>query len=66
MIYLLADTVTGVWEVDTLDGEDCVILTQSDFYNALRTLQAGQLIGTQVYSEWYSRIDADYGVQFKQ
>jgi hypothetical protein len=66
MNYLLADTITGVWEVETLVGEDCLILNQEDFYDALRTLKDGEVIGAQVDCERYSKIDSEYGVQFLQ
>ena len=65
MNYLMADT-TGVWEVETLEVEDCEVLNQEDFLKALRTLKEGETIGAFVDAEFYIKIDAEYGVQFLQ
>lgn len=62
-IYLLANTVTGVWKVDSLDDEACEILDQSDFLESLHNLRPGDLIGTTVDAECYSAIDKAYGIQ---
>lgn len=66
MNYLLADTVTGVWEVSELEGENCQVLSQEDFFDSLKGLKDGELIGTKVDAEYYSKIDAEYGIQFIQ
>ncbi len=66
MNYLMADTATGVWEVETLDGEKCEILDKEDFLNALKSLKEGETIAAAVDSEFYSKIDAEYGIQFLQ
>lgn len=66
MNYLMADTATGVWEVETLEGEECEVLNQEDFLNALRTLKDGETIGAVVDAELYSKIDAEYKIQFLQ
>ena len=66
MNYLLADTVTGVWEVESLEGERCKQLSQELFLESLTNLRDGQTIGCAVDSEYYSTIDAEYGIQFSQ
>lgn len=66
MSYLMADTATGVWEVETLKGEECEVLNQEDFSNALRSLKNGEIIAATVDSEFYSKIDAEYKIQFLQ
>lgn len=65
MNHLLADTVTGVYEVETLDGEDCIVLDPDDFHQSLSSPFTGT-IGTTVNAEQYHRIDQDYGIQFIQ
>jgi len=66
MTYLLANTASGVWEVESLDGEDCLAVDQQSFFALLPVLKDGQLIGSQVDAEWYSKVDEHYGVQFLQ
>lgn len=66
MNYLMADTATGVWEVETLEGEACEVLSKEDFLNALRSLKDGETIATTVDAEFYSKIDAEYKIQFLQ
>jgi hypothetical protein len=66
MTYLLADTATGVYEVESLEDQGCEILSQEDFYSSLASIQDGEVIGAEVDAEWYSRIDADYQIQFAQ
>ena len=66
MTYLLADTANGVYEVESIEDQGCEILSQEDFYGSLASLQDGQVIGSEVNSEWYSRIDAEYQIHFAQ
>lgn len=66
MNYLMADTATGVWEVETLDGEECEVLNQEDFLNSLRSLKDGETIAAAVDAEFYSKIETEYKVQFLQ
>lgn len=60
MTYLLADTVTGVWEVPELEGEECEVLTQHEFLEALDGLKDSELIGCKAGCEYYAKIDAAY------
>lgn len=66
MAYLLANTVTGIWEVEELEGEDCEVLSQQEFYEALDSLENGKLIGCTADSEYCARFESEYGVQFVQ
>ena len=65
MNYLLADQ-TGVWEVEELEGEDCEVVSQEDFYEQLSNVKDGKLIGCEAGPEYYAKIDADYLIQFIQ
>lgn len=66
MNHLMADTATGVWEVESLEGQKCEILDKEDFLKALKSLKDGETIGSTVDSEYYSKIDEEYGIQFLQ
>ena len=60
MTYLLADTVIGIWEVQ--EGEDCEVLSQSEFYESLDDLKPGILIGCEVDAEYWVKLDTEYGI----
>ena len=66
MNYLLANTANGVWEVETLEGEECEILSQEDFLYSLGSIEDGKTIGAVVDPEHYSLIDYDYMIHFQQ
>ena len=66
MNYLLADSTTGIWEVQELKGEDCEVLSQSEFYESLDDLKPGILIGCEVDAEYWVKLDTEYGIQLLQ
>ena len=66
MTYLMADTVTGVWEVETLEGEHCKVLSQVDFYDSLSSLSDGEVIATKADAEFCSKIESEYGISWIQ
>lgn len=66
MIYLLADTTSGVWEVKDLEQETCEVLNQTDFFERLSTLKAGVTIGASVDAEYASKIEKEYFVSWLQ
>jgi len=66
MTYLMADRINGIWEVSTLEGEDCDVLTQSEFYEDLDTLDDGSLIGCEADAETCAKLEREYGIQFAQ
>jgi len=66
MNYLLADTVTGICEVKELEGENCEVLSQHEFYESLGDLKPGVLIGCEVEAEYWVKLDTEYGIQLLQ
>lgn len=60
--FLLADTVTGVWAIGSIDGEEAELLSQQDFLDALSRLKDDTLIATQPDAEFWAVIDAEYGI----
>lgn len=66
MIYLLADTISGVWEVKDLGQETCEVLNQTDFFERLSTLKEGVTIGASVDAEYASKIEKEYFVSWLQ
>lgn len=66
MNYLMADSITGIWEVETLEGEDCEVMTQQEFAEELDTLAEDRVIACQADAEYCARFERDYFVQFLQ
>lgn len=61
--YLMADEITGVWEVETLEGEEAELLDQNDFYESLDRLPS-PVIACKSDAEVTAKIEQEYGIQF--
>ena len=66
MNYLMADSIKGIWEVETLEGVECEVMTQQEFSEELDSLAEFRVIACQADSEYCDRFDRDYFVQFLQ
>lgn len=66
MNYLMADSITGIWEVETLEGEECELMTQEEFATELDALPEGRVIACQADAEYCALFERDYFVQFLQ
>lgn len=63
-IKLIADTINGVYKVDSFydyDSNDLTTMGQSDFYDTLKTDFTGA-IGAEVTESMAELIDAEYGI----
>lgn len=62
LVYLTADTVNGVMFSDKFE-DDYDVLGDMDFYDALPSLEDGEVIYGAVNPEVYKRVEQEYGVQ---
>jgi len=58
---LQADSIIGVVVVSEFDPE-CEVLTSQAFIESLATVKDGQVIGANISSVQYIKIDKEYGV----
>jgi hypothetical protein len=58
---LAADTITGVYVSETPSGAD--VLTDMDFFDALRSVKDGETIYGAVSDEVAEKIAAEYGIR---
>jgi len=63
MYKIIADTITGCWETETFDDENCEIMDQEAFLEMLDTLDDGVLIACIADRDFWQKIDNKYGIQ---
>ncbi len=62
LIYLTADTINGVMFSEKLDN-DYDVLGDMDFYDALPSVEDGEVIYGAVSPDVYKRVEQEYGVR---
>ena len=62
----MADTITGCWETETFEDENCEIMNQEEFIERLDNLDDGVLIACVVDRYFWQKIDDKYGIQLIQ
>lgn len=61
MKKLQADTIRGVYEVESFEHE--VTLNENIFFEELRTLEDGEVACCEVSEEMYNKIKEKYGIK---
>lgn len=61
-IYLMADTATGVVEIDAADYPDVDYLKFEDFQDSLSTLEDGEVVFGMAAPEHFELLDEEYGI----
>ena len=62
LAYLTADTANGVMFSDKFE-DDYDVLGDMDFYDALPSLEDGEVIYGAVNQEVYKRVEQEYGIR---
>ena len=62
LVYLTADTINGVMFSEKLDN-DYEVLGDMDFYDALPSVEDGEVIYGAVSPQVYKRVEQEYGVR---
>lgn len=63
MKKVMADTISGVFQVSSFDDfKGCVILDQDAFYASLKDLSDNEIIGAEIDKSMSDKIDAEYGI----
>lgn len=62
LVYLTADTINGVMFSDKFE-DDYDVLGDMDFYDALPSVEDGEVIYGAVSPDVYKRVEQEYGVR---
>jgi len=62
MKKLMADTISGVYEVQEFDNGIEVTKDEDSFFEELSTCEDGEQLACEVSDEMYKRIDEKFGI----
>jgi hypothetical protein len=62
MIYLTADTINGV-QISEPFADDYDVLGEMDFYDALPSVQDGEILHGVVSPQLYEAVAREYGIR---